>query len=215
MKRILAVIIMVFISGCTLSPRSCPDPGEARMVKCPRQWNEKDGAYHLRHAGSIAFPGRKIPVEGFMLLHPEAKRARVKVWSTFGMELFSLTVFENRTESGYIQPGLNRIPNFASLVGKSVRRSFFSPDEGKKCFLKEDRILACVQTQDGPVEYIYDARGLLREKKPAGDNPEWRVAFKEYTPLAGDKIPASIIYKGKDFRVSLKLKEAEESCPAK
>lgn len=206
---------LILLCGCTASPPSCPDPGGKQEVNCPAQWNDTDGTYRMRHAGSMTFPGGEIPVEGFMILEPGGKKAKVSAWSVFGTEMFTLDVFENRVESGYIQPGLDKIPGFASMAGRCVRRIFFSPDKPARCFGRE-KPSGCAGTRTGPVLYRYDEKGLLRKKAfLPEDDPKWSVVFKEYALRAGENIPAYIVYTGEDFKVSLKLKEVSKSCPAK
>ncbi|MFP4169379.1 MAG: hypothetical protein ACLFSY_11140 [Desulfonatronovibrionaceae bacterium] len=213
-KLVLAACLFL-TCACAASGPVCPEPEDSQTVCCPEQWNESGAGYTLRHAGTLAFPGEKIPVEGIMRLDLKEKKARISVWTMFGAELFTLTVSEDQTEADYIQSGLKSVPGFASKAGRSIRRSFFAPNKDPDCYRQGNRTVGCLRTDQTAVEYTFSPEGLLLQKAPPGPSPEWSVAFKQYVAYAGEDIPEHVEYTADDFRVSLKLKEVKRLCPAK
>jgi hypothetical protein len=197
-RRWAGLLLAVLLGGCASIPFETPHLGPTRQLTTVDLlgpfWLGHTAVYRIRQSGLFQLRGMKLPIEGFMELDANRRKARLVALEGMGLKLFDLTVTADTVEVNYLMPDLQKHPGLAEAVADSVRRIFFQPQPSLADRLEigsRDYRLQRAGADD--LSFVFGGEPpLLLEKRSVGLSGDWWVGYYQYRQLVGRQIPEGI-----------------------
>lgn len=210
-------LVNLFLAGCAspaadlLLPEVCPEPVGTRQA-VDQHWLNGAEVWRLRQSVLITIGGRKIPLEGFMVLDLAREQIRLVAMNELGVVLFELLVTDDSEQLLRAVPPLRQQPGLAQGIAGSLRRIYQQP-RPRQLDKQEQRrsgLRLWRTTGDEHVDFVFDCTGHLRQTVMTSELLRWQVFYHSYRPVDGEDVPEHIVLKdyGRGVTLNIRLQEA-------
>ncbi|MFO7766669.1 MAG: hypothetical protein R6V33_09575 [Pelovirga sp.] len=215
-KWIILTFAALLLGGCALLPTGPeldePCEGELSVDEVIDQhWLNRDDSWRMRQSALLELRGRKVPLEGFMMLDLGRQRLHLVAMNEMGLVFFELVVTATDEQLIRALPQLQQQRGLTAGIAGSLRRIYLSPrprsqDQPRmeKTSLRLWRPLA-----DGDLAFVFDCPGNLRETRQTTDHESWQVVYQDYRRVSGREIPGKVIMNNFHHAVTLTLWQRE------
>lgn len=174
-------------------------------------WLAQEDIWRLRQTALLEIRGRKIPLEGFMLLDLRSQRLHLVAMNEMGIVFFELLVTETEQELQRALAQLQEQPGLAEGIATSLRRIYLQPrpQPGDAYRQQSSYLRAWRFVPGGELNFIFDCSGRLRETRQTTDATRWRVQYQDYRIIEGRELPETIVMNDFQQGVTLTLRQSE------
>lgn len=212
------VLLALLLSGCASIPFEKPRRTATRELAAEAllapYWLGDPVVYRIRHSGLFRLRGMKLPIEGFMELDANHRKARLVALEGMGLKLFDLTVTAETVEVNHLISDLRRHPGLPEAVADSVRRIFFQPQPSPADRLEiGSREYRLQRGGADETRFVFGGEPpLLLEKRGVGPSEDWWVGYYQYREQIGRQIPEGIFLQDRRAGYTLTLWLESVSC---
>lgn len=215
-KWIILTFAALFFGGCAFLPAGTElaEPCERELSVdevVDQHWLNRDDSWRIRQSALLELRGRKVPLEGFMVLDLAQQQLHLVAMNEMGLVFFELLVTATAEQLIRALPQLQQQRGLTAGIAGSLRRIYLSPrprsqDQPRmeKTSLNLWRPLA-----DGDLAFVFDCPGNLRETRRKTDHESWRVVYQDYRKVSDREIPGKIIMNNFNHAVTLTLWQRE------
>lgn len=204
------------LTGCAVPAtrlqltESCNESMSSAQVTADH-WLAVPDVWRLRQSTLIEIRGRKIPLEGFMLLDLAQQQIRLVAMNEMGIVLFELLVTATSEELLRAVPQLQQQRGLAQGIADSLRRIYLLPrPHSTDYYQQRDTSLRLWRsTADEQIDFIYDCPGRLRMAAMSSDVSSWQVLYQDYRQVEGRQLPEQIVMNDYQHGVSLTIRQQE------
>lgn len=216
--RLLIIFLLLALGGCARIPAeppvSIPLTQRSAADLIAKVWPAGEGEWRIRQSALLELGPARIPMSGFLLLHPG--EARLVGLDDLGVKLFDLTVTPAGHTEHFLLPELARLPRVGETIAASVRRIFLAPRPaaGDRPRQKDDGIALERKEERRKVQFLFGGPAMdLKETQVRGGGEDWRVRYSDYRPEGESRIPREIILDDleRNYRLTLWLEEVRSS----
>lgn len=215
MRQLLALGVLIFLAGCAATPRwAATEPCTEELsgaTLVAEHWLQQSDIWRLRQSALLEIRGRKIPLEGFMLLDLRRQEIRLVAMNEMGIVLFELLVTPTREQLLRAVPQLQQQGGLAAGIAESLRRIYLVPrpqtgdyQQQRSTDLRLWRVIA-----DQEINFIFDCAGQLRQTLNRSPSSHWQVLYQNYRGVDGRLLPEKIEMNDFQQGVSLILWQRE------
>ena len=210
MRGALSLSLLLILLACAPSSSKQQLPNDCRASASSEQlrencWLLQDAIWRLRQSALLEIGSRKIPMEGFLRLDLQNRKARLVTMNEVGLVLFDLLVDEQGEQLQRAVPQIEKLNGVAQGVAVSLRQLFLTPRPQLTDHLQNrgssQRLWRLLP--GGSLGFIFDYAGDLRETRQVADTGDWRIYYDQYRDYFEARLPERLIYH--DFRHGVKL----------
>lgn len=212
MRRFAAALALLLLTACVPATPPQQFPGDCESLLPLDQamaghWLKRDDTWRLRQSALLQLGTRKIALEGFLRLDLKKREARLLAMNEVGIVMFDLHLDEEGQKLIRAVPQLQKLKGFDQGVAQSLRRIFFHtpPEAMDEPVLKDSRQRLTGGLGGDQLTFDFDCRGDLRTVRQRTDKGDWRVAYEDYRPVAGIRVPQQVALNDYDHALSLTL----------
>jgi len=214
--RIMVVLALLFGAACAPYPQQlelhepCPQELSAGAVVADH-WLGAADIWRLRHSALLELRGRKLALEGFMILDLVQQRLHMVAMNDMGLVFFELIVTPEGQELRRALPQLQQQSGLAEGIASSLRRIYLEPQPQKTDSAQMDktRLHLWRPVTAGDLSFVFDCNGRLRETRQSSSAQEWQVVYENYQLIAERGVPEKIVMKDLQQAVTLTLWQRE------
>lgn len=214
--RIMVVLALVFVVACAPYPQRlelrepCPQELSAGMVVADH-WLAAADTWRLRQSALLELRGRKLALEGFMILDLAQQRLHMVAMNDMGLVLFELIVTPEGQELRRALSQLQQQPGLAEGIASSLRRIYLEPRPQKtdSAQMHKTSLRLWRPVANGDLSFVFDCDGRLRETRQRSATQEWQVVYENYQLIAERGVPEKIVMSDLQQAVTLTLWQRE------
>lgn len=213
--RIMVVLALLFVVACAPYPQRlvlrepCPQELSAGVVVADH-WLAAADTWRLRQSALLELRGRKLALEGFMILDLAQQRLHMVAMNDMGLVFFELIVTPEGQELRRALPQLQQ-PGLAEGIASSLRRIYLEPrpqtTDSAQMRTTSLRLWRSVAT--GDLSFVFDCNGRLRKTRQRSATQEWQVVYENYQLIAERGVPEKIVMSDFQQAVTLTLWQRE------
>lgn len=213
--RIMVVLALLIVAACA----PCPPRQELREP-CLQElsagavvaghWLGATDTWRLRQSALLELRGRKLALEGFMILDLGQQRLHMVAMNDMGLVFFELIVTPESQELRRALPQLQQ-PGLAEGIASSLRRIYLEPRPQitDSAQMHATSLRLWRPAADGDLSFVFDCNGRLRETRQSSAAQEWQVVYEDYQLIAERDVPEKIVMYDRQQAVTLTLWQRE------
>ncbi len=214
--RIVLSLVFLFNAACAPVPQPldlneiCLQELSAAEVT-ELHWLNRADTWRLRQSALLELRGRKVALEGFMVLDLGAQRLHMVAMNEMGVVFFELIVTPESQELRRVLPQLQQQPGLAEGIAASLRRIYLDPQPRRtdQAQMSKTSLRLWRSLTDGDLSFTFDCDGRLRKTRQRSGTQNWQIIYENYHLVADRAVPEKILMNELQHAVTLTLWQRE------